>query len=504
MSFPSSTCRWQYRFVVQKLFATLLLVISVSVWAQTSLQYEFTTFAGYPTLSGTNDGLGTTARFSNPTGVAVDTNGNILVADQWNATIRKTTPDGLVSTLVGHEANLWRPSGIAVGPNGNVYFTDTLHNTIKQATPAGVVTVVAGSNDTFKHGTTDGPGNVALFSNPFGLAVDKAGNIFVTDTGNHTIRKISLFGPVWMVTTIAGDITQTNSSGSIVAGATDGTNTVARFKSPNGLAVDSAGNLFVADTGNYTIRKITPVGTDWVTTTVAGSVGSSGNVNGTNFVARFNGAYGVAVDSTGNVLVADSSNSLIRKMTPMGTNWVVTTIGGGSGHGTNDGIGAGARFYQPAGIAVDATGALVVADTSNNRISKGVGVTAFGAWQLEYFGCTACPNAAPDADPLAKGMSNWNQFLAGLNPTNPASVFRITELSHTGSDLVITWKTAGRSTNVVQAAKGIPSDSLGNSFTDISGPIIISVSGDTTTNYTELGGGTNGPARFYRVRLGHE
>jgi hypothetical protein len=139
-----------------------------------------------------------------------------------------------------------------------------------------------------------------------------------------------------------------------------------------------------------------------------------------------------------------------------------------------------------------------VADTSNNRISKGVPLTAYEIWQLEYFGCTTCPNAAPDADPLAKGMSNWNQFLAGLNPTNPASVFRVTQLSRTASDCVITWKTAGRGTNVVQAANGI----LANGFSDISGPIIVSVAGDTTTNYTDHGGGTNGSVRFYRIRLG--
>jgi hypothetical protein len=97
-------------------------------------------------------------------------------------------------------------------------------------------------------------------------------------------------------------------------------------------------------------------------------------------------------------------------------------------------------------------------------------------------------------------MSNWNQFLAGLNPTNPASVFQVTQLSRSGSDFVITWKTGGGSTNVVQAANG--SLSGGSGFSDISGPIILSVSGDTTTNYTDFGGATNGGARFYRVRLG--
>jgi sugar lactone lactonase YvrE len=502
MSFSSATCRNLLRSVAQKLSATLLLGGGLIASGQTNLQYDFTNFVGYATASGTNDGLGTAARFSNPTGVAVDTNGNIFVADQWNATIRKVTQEGLVSTLVGPAAKLWRPSGVAVGPDGNVYFSDTLNNTIKQATPKGVVTVVAGSNNTFKHGTTDGYGSVALFSNPFGLVVDNAGNIFVTDTGNHTIRKISPFGPTWIVTTIAGDITKTNSSGGIIAGSTDGTNTTAQFKSPSGVAVDSAGNLFVADTGNYTIRKITPMGTNWVTTTLAGNAGSSGNANGTNSTARFNGPDSLAVVDNGNLFVADSGNSLIRKMTPMGTNWVVTTIAGGSFYGTNDGIGSAARFHTPAGIAVDGTGTLFVADTSNNRISKGAPVGAFELWQLQYFGCTTCPNAAPDADPLGKGMSNWNQFLAGLNPTNAASVFRITDTRPTGSDFVITWKTGGGRTNVVQAANGFVNQGVTNSFSDISGPIIVNANGDATTNFTDLGGGTKGPARFYRIRLG--
>jgi streptogramin lyase len=460
MSRSFATCRDRFRIIAQKLFAAVLLASAVSAFGQANPKYDFTNFVGFASTTGTNDGLGTAARFSNPTGVAVDTNGNIFVADQWNATIRKVTPDGMVSTLVGPAAKLWRPSGVAVGPNGNVYFSDTLNNTIKQSTPAGVVTVVAGSNNTFKHGTTDGYGNVALFSNPFGLVVDNAGNIFVTDTGNNTIRKISPFGPAWLVTTIAGDITKTNSSGGVIAGSTDGTNTVAQFKSPYGLTADSAGNLFVLDTGNYTIRKITPMGTNWVTTTLAGQVGSSGSGNGTNTVARFNGSDGIAVDSAGNLWVADSGNSLVRKVTPMGTNWVVTTVGGGSFWGTNDGIGTAARFHSPAGIGVDATGTLFVADTSNNRISKGVPVGAL------------------------------------------PSVFRVTDLRRSGSDFVITWKTSGGTTNIVQATTSFSNQASSNSFYDISGPMVINVSGDATNNFTDPGGATNGPVRFYRIRIG--
>jgi PKD repeat protein len=136
---------------------------------------------------------------------------------------------------------------------------------------------------------------------------------------------------------------------------------------------------------------------------------------------------------------------------------------------------------------------------SNNLISV---VTPYEAWQLQYFGCTNCPEAAPDADPLGKGMSNTNQFLVGLNPTNPASVFRITSIAaDNNSNILITWSTAGVRTNAVEAAAGDASGNYSNNFQDASGLIIIPTIGDATTNYLDVGGATHPPARFYRIRL---
>jgi PKD repeat protein len=135
---------------------------------------------------------------------------------------------------------------------------------------------------------------------------------------------------------------------------------------------------------------------------------------------------------------------------------------------------------------------------SNNLISV---ITAFQAWQLQYFGCTNCPNAAANADPLGKGMSNFDQFLAGINPTNPASALRIISVTPSGSDVVVTWTTAGGHTNVVQANAGDGSGGYTTNFSDLSGLIVISGSGDTSTNYTDVGGATNNPSRYYRVRL---
>jgi len=136
---------------------------------------------------------------------------------------------------------------------------------------------------------------------------------------------------------------------------------------------------------------------------------------------------------------------------------------------------------------------------ANKDFSLTINLPAFQAWQVQYFGCTNCPQAAPDADPLGKGMSNTNQFLLGLNPTNAASVFRITSLAQQGNGTnVITWSTAGVRTNVVQGAAGDGSGGYSNNFTDISGGIIIPIVGDTITNYTDQ----NGTNEYYRIRLG--
>jgi len=139
------------------------------------------------------------------------------------------------------------------------------------------------------------------------------------------------------------------------------------------------------------------------------------------------------------------------------------------------------------------------AESTNSNEAAALPVAAYQQWQMLYFGCTNCPAAQGDADPLGKGISNTNQFLLGLNPNNPASVFRVIAITPQGTNLVITWKTAGVRTNVVQAAAGGGYGT--NAFGDISGPIVINVSGDTVTNYTDIGGATNFPARFYRVRL---
>ena len=352
--------------------------------------YTFTTLAGLAGTPGTNDGTGSGARFDGPAGVAVDSAGNIFVADIANQTIRKVTPSGVVTTIAGSPgiygasiSNLfiYSPVGVAVDSADNVYMTYNL--TIQKVTPAGVVTTIAGSAD--NPGTADGTNGAARFNILTSVAADSIGNLYVTDSGNQTIRKVSPVGTNWVVTTIAG------SAG--VSGSADGTNSTALFSSPTGVAVDSAGNLYVADSSNATIRAISPVGTNWVVTTIGGVAGVIGSADGVGRAAQFNYPIGVTADSAGNLYVCD--NDVIRKASPLGTNWVVTTVGGAAGViGSADGTGSSARFNfdvglpslsfgtvshcsfigfpHSAGVTVDSVGNLYVADAGNNTIRRGV------------------------------------------------------------------------------------------------------------------------------------
>jgi hypothetical protein len=303
---------------------TLSLLIRIDQAAVQAIYtpYTITTLAGNGL--GSADGTGSDARFHDPQGVAVDSTGTVYVADRYNNTIRKVTPTGVVTTLVG----------------------------------------LAGSS-----GSDDGTGSDARFNQPYGVAVDSTGSVYVADYGNHTIRKVTPVETNWVVTTLAG------LAGS--SGNANGTNSTARFAYPSGVAVDSAGNVYVADYLNHTIRKVTPVETNWVVTTLAGLAGSNGSADGTNSTARFAWPLGVAVDSTGSVYVTDYNNT-IRKVMPVGTNWVVRTVAGlaqldQSGFpvsGSADGTGSVARFYRPAGVAVDTNGSAYVADSFNHTIRK--------------------------------------------------------------------------------------------------------------------------------------
>jgi hypothetical protein len=324
--------------------------------------YQFHTIAGLAGNTGNVDATGSNARFNLPWGVAVDLFGNAYVTDQNNNTIRKITPSGVVSTLaggsfgsvdgVGNAASFSNLGEIAIDSAGNLYVADASNHTIRKCTPSGNVTTFAGLAGA--EGSADGPANQARFSFPLAVAVDSADNVYVGEYGNCTVRKIT---PAGNVTTLAG-LAQN-------PGSADGTGSLARFRSPHGLAVDNAGNLYLADSqntseGNNTIRKISPLGE---VTTIAGLAGISGSNDGSATTARFFVPYDVAVDATGNIFVADEANHTIRKIAPNGA---VTTIGGLAGvEGASDGPGTSARFRLPTAIAVDHLGKIYVTDQNH-------------------------------------------------------------------------------------------------------------------------------------------
>jgi DNA-binding beta-propeller fold protein YncE len=331
---------------------------------------------------GSADGTGTGASFNNPTAIATDGAHNVYVADTANNVIRMITPTGVVTTIAGvagvagatdgtgTAATFNSPNGIAVDTAGqHIYVADSANDTIRRITmPGAVVDTLAGLHGV--PGSADGPGGSARFLVPYGVAVDAGGNVYVADTGNDTIRKITATGTV---STLAG------SPG--VIGAADGTGSSAHFFDPTGVAVDSVtGNVYVIDYLNGTVRMVTAAG---AVTTLAGTAGSYGFADGTGPAAIFNGPQGIAIDATAaNLYVADTHNHLIRRVTLPGG--VVTTVAGEAGvAGHADGTGTAAQFFIPAGVAADSGGNLFVADSGNSLIRK---ITMPGAVVITFAG----------------------------------------------------------------------------------------------------------------------
>jgi sugar lactone lactonase YvrE len=259
---------------------------------------------------------------------------------------------GLASTTAGASDEMVSvgPQGIAVDKSGNVYTADARAHVIRKLTADGTVSILAGLPG--QSGSDDGRGGNATFNAPASVAVDSKGNVFVADGDNHTIRKIT---PGGFVTTLAGQV------GS--AGSTDGPCATASFNYPLGMAVDPEGNIYVADMGNSTVRKISP---DCQVNTLAGKAGTYGTVDGQGSVARFMFPQDIAADGMGNVYVAELNSQTIRKIAPNG---VVSTFAGSPGQiGHQDGTGSAARFNFPKGIAADAAGNVLVLDSDNRSV----------------------------------------------------------------------------------------------------------------------------------------
>lgn len=324
-----------------------------------------TTIAGQANI-GFADGTGAAALFYYPTGVVVDAIGNLFICDKDNNRIRKMTPGGVVTTVAGNAQQSWvdgvgasasfnQPPRLAFDPSGNLVVADGLNHKIRKVTLDGVVTTLAGNVRGFADGVSTG--SIPSFNNPLDIAVDANGNMFVADTDNHRIRKVT---PNGVVTTIAG-------SGN--PGFADGIGTNASFFAPNALAIDTSGNLFVADRGTWYIRKI--VLSTGLVTTIAGN-GVYGYADGIGTSTSFKNIWGMTIDRNGNLIVADTDNHRIRKVTPAG---VVSTVAGSGNAAFADGTGTAASFYYPHDISVDASDNMFIADTYNHRIRR---ITAGG------------------------------------------------------------------------------------------------------------------------------
>lgn len=351
--------------------------------------------AGYP---GVDDGIASEATFSDPFGIAIDKTGSVLIADGGASNLlRRITKEGKIETVAGStegfadgaasDAKFNTPSGIAMDAQGNLYIADTGNNRIRKLDTTGQVTTLAGTGAA---GFKDGVASVAMFDAPIGIAVDKAGNLYVADTYNDRIRKIT---PDGQVTTLAG---------SGIAGYADGQAEQAKFDTPCGVAVDEQGNVFVADTGNNAIRKITPQG-EVTTLTQIESDEPSGNT-------RLSSPVSLVLTPDHFLFITSSANGSIYRLTPEGE----LSVYAGSRSGFADGTGAEARLNGAAGIAADAQGNLYVADNYNYLIRKISPVAAYGGQ------ATAGKQSETFIQPIDPASATTDQSLPVIPKLNPS------------------------------------------------------------------------------------
>ncbi len=316
---------------------------------------------------GGDNGPAPGARFSTPNGVAVDARGNLYIADLYNDRIRKVDTNGVITTFAGRfggtfsgdggpatEAGMFDVAGVAVDAMGNVYIADMDNFRVRKVDTSGKISTVAG-NGAFGFTGDNIPATQTALSSPAAVAVDAAGNLYIADLFNYRVRKVN---PQGIITTFAG-------AGQAGYSGDGGPATQARIEAPEGLIVDRAGNLYIADSANNVVRR---VDTSGMISTFAGTGqgGYSGD-NGQARQARLSSPRGVAADASGNVYISDAGNDRIRRVDPNG---IITTIAGNGQAGYNgDGmLATQASFFEPAGLAVDPHGVIYIADSYNDRI----------------------------------------------------------------------------------------------------------------------------------------
>jgi ELWxxDGT repeat protein len=399
------------------------------------------TIAGSST-QGFFDAVGTLSTFFNPSGLAIDvSSGSLYIADSNNRRIRKITSTGDATTIagsgvagyldgIGTNARFSNPQGVAFDPSSSiVYVADTNNNRIRVITlSTGVVTTLAGSG---QQGFADGLGISAVFSRPYGIAVDKtSGNIFICDRNNHRIRKIT---PNGLVSTLAGGL---------FASFADGTGSNAKFNYPQGIVLDASDeNLYVTDSDNQRIRKVSTL--TGIVKTVAGS-GSAGDSDGLGTDATFRSPSGITLDKVGNLYVTDSNN-LVRKIDVL--TGMVTSIAGISGVADfADGSSTTAMFNNPQGIVVSSTGKdIYLTDTNNHRIRL----------------ITTIPNLP---GPLPVCDSTWHNIALSYYTTISTAIRRLVNSSGGSSSGALTAYIDGINFASIPATYSISSSSSSSTF----------------------------------------
>lgn len=408
-----------------------------------------TTLAGSATQAGSADGAGSAARFDKPQGLALSPAGHLLVADTNGCRIRQLTTAGVVTTLagsylqpgsvdgVGAAARFNQPRGLAYDAvAGRLLVADALNAQIR-ALDLGTLAVATAAGRAVSQGSGDGAAYDARFRDPWGVARDAAGHLYVADRGNRTLRKITAAGAVSTLAGAAGQSGTTNGLGAQarfnepvgVAVAADGsviyvsdfaagevrrvtaagevTTFAIGFNQPAGLALDGSGNLYVAEFGANTIRRVTPAG---VVSLYAGAIGFSGSTNGPRLSARFFSPFGLAADAAGNLFVGDFNNQTVRRIAA--ADGAVTTLAGAAGQaGSLDATGSSARFFYPAGVAVDSAGVVYVTDYANQLVRR---IAADGAVRT-FVGTAVTPGGV---DGIAGAARLRNPRGIAVNPAN--------------------------------------------------------------------------------------